>query len=272
MVLGTLLFCAAAASAQTRIEDVVYMKSGGAAFTFDVVKPSKPNKAAVVFIVSGGWISDHTMIKTFGAESEKAFLEAGLTVFEVVHGAQPRYKVAEIVDQVRTAAAFVHAHAADYGVEPGRIGVTGISSGGHLSLMVGGSASTGVSAVAAIAPPTDLADWGKPDTLVTEEPLLAMFVPALGFDPQAPRDKSKALAAQLSPVTLVSASFPPTLIVHGDDDKIVPIQQAHVMDEALEKAKVDHRLTVVPGGGHDEKTFAIGVQKALEWFREKLTR
>src|SRR5579872_3460732 len=85
-------FLAALASAQTRTQDVIYMKAGGAAFTMDVYKPAKPNKAAVVFMVSGGWISDHSMLKGFGPGIEKVFGDAGFTVFEVVHGAQPRYK------------------------------------------------------------------------------------------------------------------------------------------------------------------------------------
>ena len=148
-------------SAQTRAEDVIYMKNGGAAFTMDVLKPAKPNKAAVVYVVSGGWFSDHSMLKKYAPELEKVFVDAGFTVFEVVHGAQPRYTVAEIVEQVRTAVRFVHAHAADYGIDTNRVGITGISTGGHLSLMIAGSPDSPVNAVAAIAPPTDLADWAS---------------------------------------------------------------------------------------------------------------
>jgi len=182
------------APAQTRTQDVIDMKSGGAAFTMDVLQPAKPNKAAVVFLVSGAWISDHSMIRSFGAGIEKAFADAGFTVFSVVHGAQPRFKVSEIVEQVEAAAGYAHAHAADFGVDPHRIGVFGISSGGHLALMVGGAAEASVSAVAAVAPPTDLADWGKPGFLLTEEPPMAMFVPALGFDPKGPRSDMEAVA------------------------------------------------------------------------------
>src|SRR5579864_6276739 len=175
-------FLASLASAQTRTQDVVYMKAGGAAFTMDVFKPAKPNKAAVVFMVSGGWISDHSMLKSFGPGIEKGFADAGFTVFEVVHGAQPRFKVDEIVEQVRTAIRFVHAHAGDYGIDTNRVGVSGISSGGHLALMIAGSPDSPVNAVAAIAPPTDLADWGKPAFLLTDEPQMAIFFPALGLD------------------------------------------------------------------------------------------
>lgn len=248
------------------------MKAGGTAFTMDVLRPAKPNKAAIVLMISGGWISDHSMIKTFGAEIEKTFADSGFTVVSVVHGAQPRFRVAEIVEQVRTAVRFLHAHAADYGVDPNRVGVSGISSGGHLSLMIAASPDSHVNAVAAIAPPTDLANWGKPTNVLTDAPQMAMFIPALGIDPKGPRSDIEALATKLSPITYVNPNYPPTLIVHGDDDKIVPLQQAQVMDQALTKAGVKHRFEVIPGGGHDDKTFRAGVTKALQWFKDVLLK
>jgi len=263
-------FLATLASAQTRVQDVIYLKAGGAAFTMDVFEPAKPNEAAVVFLVSGAWISDHSMLQRFGPDIEKVFADAGFTVFEVVHGAQPRYKVAEIVEQVRTAVRFVHAHAAVYGIDTNRVGVTGISSGAHLALMVAGSADSPVAAVAAISPPTDLANWGKPDFVPTDNPQLAMIAPALGFDPKGPRSDTVALAKQLSPITYVNPKYPPTLIVHGDDDKSVPLQQSQAMDQALAKAGVMHKLEVIHGGGHDEKTFGPGLELALRWFKDKL--
>jgi len=265
-------FLATLASAQTRIQDVIYMKAGGAAFTMDVCKPAKPNKAAVIFMVSGGWISDHAMLKSFGPDIEKVFADAGFTVFEVVHGAQPRFKVSEIVDQVRAAVRFVHANAAAYGIDTNRVGVSGISSGGHLTLMIAGSPDSPVRAAAAIAPPTDLANWGKPGFLLTDNPQMAVFVPALGINPRGPRIRSETLLKQLSPITLVNGKYPPTLIVHGDDDKVVPLQQSQAMDQALAKAGVIHKLEVIPGGGHDDKTFSPGLTKALQWFKDKLLK
>lgn len=260
------------APAQSRIQDVIYMKAGGTAFTMDIAKPAKPNKAAVVFMVSGGWVSDHAMLQSFIPGIEKAFVDEGFTVFEVVHGAQPRYKVPEIVEQVRTAVRFLRAHSAEYGIDNNRIGVSGISSGGHLSLMIGAAPDSLVSAVAAIAPPTDLTNWGKPTFLFTEEPILAQFVPAMGIDPKALKSDIEGLAKKLSPITYVTSKFPATLIVHGDDDKIVPLQQGQIMDQALAKAGVPHKLEVVTGGGHDEKTFVPGIVKAVQWFKDKLLK
>src|SRR5215813_8875751 len=269
---GLLSLLATVAPAQTQTQDVIYMKAGGTAFTMDVLRPAKPNKAAVVFVVSGGWISDHSMLKSVGPDVERVFVDGGFTVFEVVHGAQPRFKVAEIVEQVRTAVRFVRAHATDYGIDTNRVGVSGISTGGHLSLMIAGSPDSPVNAVAAIAPPTDLANWGKPAFVFTDDPQLAMFVPALGFDPKAPNNDVEALAKQLSPISYVTAKYPPTLIIHGDSDRVVPFQQAQTMDHALAKAGVEHKLEVIRGGGHDDKTFEPGMMKALQWFRARLLK
>jgi len=269
---GLLSFLANLAAAQTQTQDVIYMKAGGTAFTMDVLRPTKPNKAAVVFVVSGGWISDHSMLKNVEADIKRVFVDAGFTVFEVVHGAQPRFKVAEIVEQVRTAVRFVRAHATDYGIDTNRVGVSGISTGGHLSLMIAGSPDSPVNAVAAIAPPTDLADWGKPAYVFTDDPQLATFIPALGFDPNAPKKDVEALAKQLSPISYVNAKYPPTLIIHGDSDRVVPLQQAQIMDHALAKAGVEHKLEVIRGGGHDDKTFEPGMMKALQWFQAKLLK
>lgn len=268
----SLMFVVQGASAQTRTQDVIYLKSGGAAFTIDVFKPAKPNKAAVVFMVSGGWVSDHSMLTTMGRAIEQVFGEAGFTVFEVLHGAQPRYKVIEIVEQVRSAIRFINSHITDYGIDANRIGVSGISSGAHLSLMIAGSSDSPVRAVAAIAPGTDLVNWGKPDSLFSDDPAIARFMPALGIDAKATKEDVKAQLQKLSPILLVNPKYPPTLIVHGDSDKLVPLQQSQAMDEALAKAGVQHRLEVVPGGGHDEKTFGPGLMKALEWFKEKLLK
>lgn len=260
------------AHAQTRTQDVIYLKAGGAAFTMDVFKPAKPNKAAVVFMMSGGWVSDHSMLTTMGRGVEQVFGDAGFTVFEVVHGAQPRYKVSDIVEQVRSAVRFINSHAGDYGVDPNRVGVSGISSGAHLSLMIAGSPDSGVNAVAAIAPGTDLANWEKPGFLFSDDPQIMPFLSALGIDPKAAKSDIEALLKQLSPINLVNPNYPPTVIIHGEVDKLVPLQQAVIMDQALNKAGVEHKLEVIPGGGHDEKTFVPGLMKALQWFRDHLLK
>jgi acetyl esterase/lipase len=259
------LFAAALSFGQARISDVIYQKTGGTAFTMDVFLPAKPNRAAVVWMVSGGWFSKHEDIN---ADLAKGFTDQGFTVFEVVHGTQPRYKIPEIVDQVRTAVRFVRSHANAYGIDGNKIGVSGASAGGHLSLMIG--ASGDANAVAAIFPPTDFQNYGAPGRMPFDDPMMAIFVPAFGVDPKGPQEKIREVAKTTSPIQYVSANYPPTLLVHGDKDTLVPVQQSQSMDQALAKAGVEHKLVVVPGGGHDGNTALAAFPEILAWFKAKL--
>lgn len=156
----------------TRVQDVIYGRKPGVALTMDVFKPSKPNGIAVLYMVSGGWVSSHEAVNPGLA---KLFTDRGETVFEIVHGSQPKYTIPEIVQDIQRAVRFIRTHAAEYGVDPNRIGITGASSGGHLSLSIGAlgvdglpnapdpvdRASSAVQAVACFFPPTDFLNYGK---------------------------------------------------------------------------------------------------------------
>ncbi len=266
---------------QTRIQDVIYLKQGGVAFTMDVFEPAKPNGAGVIYMVSGGFRSDHAMIAPGLA---KFFTDQGLTVFTVVHGSQPKYTAAEMLPQLRHAVRFIHAEAAKYHVDPNRLGVTGISSGGYMTLMLAGTGDAGnpsatdpidressqLKAAVAIAPPADFLVWGRAQHSVFDETSLALLLPVFGITPQMSADKVKSIAHDMSPIHTVTDHFPITLLVHGDSDALVPEQQSKVMDEELEKHHIKHKLRIVAGGGHDTKTFLPGILAAVKWFLENL--
>lgn len=260
------------AQAQPDRREVVYLRQGGAAFTLDVIRPTRPNRAAVIVLISGSWISNHQMLADYGPKLAQVFTDSGFTVLEVVHGAQPRYTVREIARQVDSAVAYVAAHAAELGVDATRLGLTGISSGGNLALLSAGTPNTPLRAVAAIAPPTDLVNWGKPAVLFTDLRAFATFPPAFGLRAASSRAEATAAQRSVSPVLRASATFPPTLIVHGDGDTVVPLQQGQRMITALTRAGGRHRLEVIPGGGHDEATFLAGLTRACVWFQDVLLR
>ncbi len=118
-----------------RTEDVVYGRKFGSALTMDVFQPTGPaNGLGVIAIMSGGWYSGHEMINP---DAMKFWTDRGYTAFAVVHGSQPRYTIPEVVADMNRAVRFIRFHAADYGVDPDRLGVCGSSAGGHLSLMLG---------------------------------------------------------------------------------------------------------------------------------------
>src|SRR5690606_27803969 len=112
---------------------IVYGQRGGQDLTFELARPRHPNGAGVVVMVSGSWKSRP---ESFDIWLTAPFLRRGYTVFAVSHRSQPEASVQETVADVNRAVRFIRHHAADYGIDPGRLGVTGGSSGGQLSLML----------------------------------------------------------------------------------------------------------------------------------------
>ncbi len=283
LVLAIAILSATLASAQERIQDLIYHKQGGTAFTLDVFKPAKPNGAAVIWIVSGGWVSDHSGINPGLA---KLFNDEGFTLIQAVHGAQPKYTVPEILVQLKQAVRYTRANAVKFGIDPDRIGVTGASAGGHLSLILAGNPAVAepdssnpinkvgseVQAVVAFFPPTDFMNWGKEGSPASSNPMLAVFMPALGVTPSTPKEKLEQIGRDLSPITYVKTGFPPTFLIHGDKDLLVPVQQSQTLDAAFAKAGVTHELMVIPGAGHDGSVIAPSAAKVLEWFAKHLAK
>jgi acetyl esterase/lipase len=122
-----------------RKEDVIYGRKFGTALTMDVFTPTKDSKGiGVIIVVSGGFVSSKEAILPAFV---RPLTDRGYTVFAVVHGSQPRYTIPEIIQDMNRAVRFIRYHAKDYGIDPDRLGVTGASAGGHLSLMLWSFAS-----------------------------------------------------------------------------------------------------------------------------------
>jgi acetyl esterase/lipase len=274
----------AVASPETaeRVRDVIYARKEGVALTMDVFKPAKPNGAGILWMVSGGWFSNHNNINP---DIARRFNRRGYTVFQVVHGSQPRFALPDIVSDVYRAVRFVRANAAAYGVDPERLGISGASAGGHLSLMIGshdGAANPDapdpvdrqpvrVRAVACFFPPTDMLNWGKDGVTVQDVPLLKPFFPAMGLTEQTPKAKVEEFGKAFSPYYRVTKAMPPTLIIHGDADPLVPIQQAHRFDKRLEELGVPHKLEVRPGKAHGWPDMPRDFEVLADWFDKYLT-
>jgi acetyl esterase/lipase len=276
-----------------RQQDVVYGRKFGTALTMDVFRPTgKANGAAVVWVVSGGWFSTHEFINP-GMVHE--LCRRGYTVFAVVHGSQPKFTIPEILEDMHRAVRFIRYHAKDYGIDPERIGITGGSAGGHLSLMQGTASKEGdpkakdpvdrvssrVQAVACFFPPTDFLNWGERGKNVLEK-MPEQIKPAFAFRERNPKtggfrrvtDVAKiiALLRELSPIQHVTADDAPTLIVHGDKDKLVPIQQAEVLIAKLKKAGVPAELAVKKGADHGWKGMDKDLVRFADWFDRHLPK
>jgi acetyl esterase/lipase len=268
--------------------DVVYGRKYGTALTMDVLTPKdNQNGAAVVWVISGGWFSGHEEINP---DAVNELLNRGYTVFAVVHGSQPKFTIPEILDDMHRAVRFIRYHAKDYKIDPDRIGITGGSAGGHISLMQGTAGKAGdshardpvdqvssrVQAVACFFPPTDFLNYGKPGEIALGCGILSGFKAPFDFHeldqgrryfvPLADVGKIIELGRQISPITHASADDPPTLIIHGDADKLVPIQQAESFLEKLKAAGVVTKLVVKKGAAHGWPDLLKDMSIIADWF------
>lgn len=269
------------------IEDVVYGQKEGMGLTLDVLKPEQNgNGIGIVLISSGSWKSNKSNLPEEVAKFRRdhwamGLLHGGFTVFVVRHGSGPRFHVPEMVEDVRRSVRFVRMKASEYGIDPNHIGITSGSSGGHLSLMVGLTGDDGnpdskdpvervssrTQAIVAWFPPTDLINWGEPDGYTKIEATRpGFFANIFG----TVTDLTAQLKA-ISPIYQVTPDDPPLLLVHGDKDKTVPVQQSEILKAKYDETGLKVKLIVQPGGGH---TYWDGIEKQYEdvaqWFNTYL--
>jgi acetyl esterase/lipase len=247
-------------------EDIVYGNKDGMGLTLDVLTPEGGGKhIGVILVSSGSWKSNKSNVPDQEAKRlqdhwVQGLLQGGYTIFLTRHGSAPRYFVPEMIEDIRRSVRFVRLHAQRFHVDPQHLGITSGSSGGHLALMVATTGDDGqgdasdpvervssrVQAVVAWFPPTDLVNWGMPDGYRTVEKLRPGFFENIF-------GKITDLESQLksiSPIYQVSKDDPPLLLIHGDRDVTVPVQQSRILKEKYDELGLGVQLIVHPGGGH----------------------
>jgi len=141
------------------------------------------------------------------------------------------------------------AHAAEWGINPAKVGIMGFSAGGHLASTAGTHFDAGD---AAAADPVDRLG-SRPDFMILVYPVISMLPPAthggsrrnlLGENPP------EELVRQYSNELQVTADTPPTFLVHAGDDGAVPVANSLLFYQALVAHKVPAELHVYPHGGH----------------------
>lgn len=280
------LLCVLPAAGETlpefkRSEDVIYGRKFGVALTLDVIQPVKNNNGhGIIFMVSGGWFSAHEAVNP---QLYAPLLNRGYTVFAVVHGSQPKFVIPEITEDIHRAVRFIRSNASKWGVNPEKFGITGGSAGGHLSLTMatqGGPgkpdakdpidrANSAVQAVACFFPPTDFLNYGTPGEDAVGVGILKGFKTAFGPRSDTPEGRQQ-LGKEISPIYFISAQLPPTLIIHGDADKLVPIQQAQSFVQRATEAGATAKLIVKPAAAHGWADLQGDMALFADWFDEHL--
>jgi acetyl esterase/lipase len=246
------------------------------------VHSSKTEGAAVLFIHGGALIFGNRMwISAYLLESYK---EEGLTVVSIDYRLAPETKLPEIVTDVEDAYAWMRTEgSARFGFDPDRIGVVGGSAGGYLTLLAGTRFRPLPRALVSFYGYGDLTGpwYSQPSPFYNQmEPIPEQTARAAigsGTISEGPMDPSSGRSdfylycrqqgiwpeeisghhpsevdwfSPFEPLRNVSATYPPTLLLHGEADTDVPFEQSVLMAEQLATQGVAHDFVSEPEWGH----------------------
>jgi acetyl esterase/lipase len=230
-------------------KDVAYGDHERQKLNVSVPKSAEP-LPLVIWVHGGGWQNG----SKDGGNPAAGLLARGYAVASINYRLSQHAVFPAQIHDVKAAVRFLRANAKKYNLDPDRFGAAGASAGGHLVALLATSAgakdlegdgnhadtSSAVQAVCDIFGPTDLVELSPPaakENAVTK---------LLGGNTGAKKD----LAVKANPITYVDKTDPPFLILHGDQDKLVPLSQSELLRSALKQEGVDCELVVCKGGGH----------------------
>ena len=281
------LFTATAAAQETpytQRENIVYGEAHGVGLVMDIFTPNGENNGlGIVDVISGAWhsdrgkIRDHTRAQTFHILCRK-----GYTVFAIRPGSITKFGVPEMLANLNQGIRWAKDHSKDHGIDPDRLGLMGASAGGHLACLAAVTAEDGktdaiagtrVKAVAVFFPPTDFLNYGGKAIDARADDRMGQLIRRLAFPQGLNNETAEEMTqkvTQISPARLVTRQAPPFLLIHGDADPVVPLQQSEAMLVALKNASVPAELIVKKGGGHPWLTLHEEVQVVADWFDKQL--
>ncbi len=228
------------------LRDLPYGEAGGEQLRLDASMPEGPGPFPVAILIHGGGWAGGDKAKADIAPWFTMLTAEKFTWFSINYRLAPKNRWPAGFDDVQTAIRWVKAHAAEFKGDPNRIVLFGHSAGGHLAALAGTltDETVRVQAVVGYAPVTNHEQ---------ELPVRGGLSPSLQalFDrPKAITPESLAMLRDISPINHVHAGLPPYLLIHGDADKTVPIQQSYDFQAKLRALGVPCELIVIPGAGH----------------------
>lgn len=259
--------------------DIVYAVVDGRELALDLYLPHDIAVPPLLVYVHGGAWQRRSKVEIYTTDLvDYGFAIASIDFRNSVDAPFP----AQIHD-IKAAIRYLRANADDYGYDAGRIGIHGRSSGGHLTALVGVSnghealegvlgdhvdTSSDVQAVVVYFGASNL------NTILDQSTAThrGMRTEAVALLLDGPLEERRELATLASPVTHVDASDPPLLLLHGDQDPQMPINQAHELHGRYKQAGLPVRFEVLHGAAHGGEAFFDAERTALvaEFFRQNL--
>jgi acetyl esterase/lipase len=227
--------------------------------SLDLYLPRKPQSELaplVVWIHGGAWVGGD---KNYAPA--QFLLSRGYAVASLNYRLADKHPHPAQIFDCKAAIRFLRAHAREYKLDPERFGVWGQSAGGHLVALLGTSGdikelegnlgnnnySSRVQAVADWCGPTDLlsiASQAPPNCRIDFKSPTNPVAVLMGAN------KSTEACLSASPIKYVRKDNPPFLILHAEDDDIVPVGQSKELGRALKEVAVPVLCHIAPEGGH----------------------
>ena len=235
------------------VKGVTYCAAGGVSLPADLyfAQSGEGPRPLLIYIHGGGWTGGTRALGP-GMEGISVIVQSGFTVASIDYRLAPRFKMPAMIEDVKCAVRSFRAHAAEYGIDPDHIGVIGHSAGAHLAALLGtadesagfdmgeyAGYSSRVQAVVDLAGPADLTDDST------------SYASDVGRYVFGVTDISDPRLVAASPVNWVSPDDPPFLILHGEDDQVVPLVQSQRLADSLSAAGVEARLMIIKHADHN---------------------
>jgi pectinesterase len=261
-------------------EDVVYARPGGRELALDIYRPARPGALPAVLVVhGGGWESGSRQMERPFA---KALAARGFVAVPVTYSLGEHSRWPQPLHDLKSAVRWLRNHAADYGINPDRIGVVGGSAGGHLAAMLGASngaaplegsgGSAGVSsAVQAVVDIDGAVSFPDAALIAQEMQRQGATSRFLGGDYAARRE----VWFEASPLTWVTAESAPTLFINSTAARPV-LPGRREMKDRLRALGIDSDLIVMADTPHPfwlvHPWFEPTVDETAGFLRKHLTR
>jgi acetyl esterase/lipase len=241
--------------------DIPYVEKGHERQKLNLFLPEKKLDTPLPVIVTihgGGWVGgEKDRLGARGVDTlNRGFAIAGIGYRLSSHAPFPAQ-----IEDCKAAIRWLRAHAKEYNLDPDRFAAVGGSAGGHLAALLGTSGgvkefdvgahldqSTRVQAVVDYCGPTDIVKFAGTKGAEDSESPSSLVVKLLG----GPLVEKLAMAEQANPLTHLDKDAPPFLIVHGDRDRHVPIDQSELLFAALKQAGANVRFHTIHGAAHDD--------------------
>ena len=245
------------------LQNIEYARVKGQSLLFDGYLPESADPTDAVLIVhGGGWVRGdrRTDVQPLFAP----LTQAGIAWFSIDYRlAKNVMQFGIAIDDVATAIRFLKSHTREYNIKPNRLAVLGESAGGQLAAMalLHGHKDVAVSAFVGLYVPSDLV------TLMREAYIPADLRRTIIGTPWEKLVLSQV--KKLSPLHNLSPGLPPTLLIHGTADPLVPISQSVLLRDRIAGAGGTCELYPVQGAGHSIRWWSdVAYQhKLVDWLR-----